>query len=339
MKQREQPYEEIYDLLAIRVLVEHACRTATTRSASSTTGGRRCRSASRTTSRSRSRTGTSRCTRRCSGPGGQLLRDPDPHARDAPHRGVSASRRTGCYKERREARRRARSSTCTWFRQVLELQLDAKTPDEFLEFLKLDLYQDEIFVFTPTGDVIQLPEGRDADRLRVRGAHGGRAALRRARRSTAASRRSSRELKQLGDGRDPHVAQREAEPRLAGARAHGPRAAQDPAVAAARGARSRRQQARAARSSSARCGAAARRSSTTTSSIERGARHAQPERRAAPDRVDRAGRRAGRAGAQGALPGPGDVDRAAAEADARSSGSSIACAARRRACASRASTA
>ncbi len=42
---------------------------------------------------------------------------------------------------------------------VLELQLDAETPGEFLEFLKLDLYQDEIFVFTPTGDVIQLPKG------------------------------------------------------------------------------------------------------------------------------------------------------------------------------------
>ncbi|MEO6876914.1 MAG: TGS domain-containing protein, partial [Gemmatimonadaceae bacterium] len=47
----------------------------------------------------------------------------------------------------------------SWFRQVLELQMDAKTPDEFLEFLKLDLYADEIFVFTPTGDVIQLPKG------------------------------------------------------------------------------------------------------------------------------------------------------------------------------------
>jgi len=43
----------------------------------------------------------------------------------------------------------------SWFRQVLQLQLDAKTPDEFLEFLKLDLYQDEIFVFTPTGDVMR----------------------------------------------------------------------------------------------------------------------------------------------------------------------------------------
>jgi GTP pyrophosphokinase len=46
-----------------------------------------------------------------------------------------------------------------WFRQVLELQLDARDPAEFLEFLKLDLYQDEIFLFTPTGDVIQLPKG------------------------------------------------------------------------------------------------------------------------------------------------------------------------------------
>ena len=46
-----------------------------------------------------------------------------------------------------------------WFRQVIEFQLDTKSPDEFLEFLKLDLYQDEIFVFTPTGDVVQLPKG------------------------------------------------------------------------------------------------------------------------------------------------------------------------------------
>ncbi len=47
----------------------------------------------------------------------------------------------------------------SWFRKILELQLDAKDPAEFLEFLKLDLYQDEIFLFTPTGDVIQLPRG------------------------------------------------------------------------------------------------------------------------------------------------------------------------------------
>jgi len=46
-----------------------------------------------------------------------------------------------------------------WFRQLIELQQDAHTPEEFLEFLKVDLYQDEIFVFTPRGDVKQLPKG------------------------------------------------------------------------------------------------------------------------------------------------------------------------------------
>ncbi|NNG15963.1 MAG: bifunctional (p)ppGpp synthetase/guanosine-3',5'-bis(diphosphate) 3'-pyrophosphohydrolase [Gemmatimonadales bacterium] len=46
-----------------------------------------------------------------------------------------------------------------WFRQLLELQQDAQGPEEFLEFLKVDLYQDEIFVFTPDGDVKRLPKG------------------------------------------------------------------------------------------------------------------------------------------------------------------------------------
>ena len=49
-----------------------------------------------------------------------------------------------------------------WFRQLLELQQDTHTPEEFLEFLKVDLYQDEIFVFTPQGDVKRLPKGATA---------------------------------------------------------------------------------------------------------------------------------------------------------------------------------
>jgi len=49
-----------------------------------------------------------------------------------------------------------------WFRQLLELQQDTASPEEFLEFLKVDLYQDEIFIFTPQGDVKQLPKGATA---------------------------------------------------------------------------------------------------------------------------------------------------------------------------------
>jgi len=47
----------------------------------------------------------------------------------------------------------------TWFRQVLEWQQDTSEPEEFMEFLKMDLFQGEIFVFTPKGDVKQLPVG------------------------------------------------------------------------------------------------------------------------------------------------------------------------------------
>jgi GTP diphosphokinase / guanosine-3',5'-bis(diphosphate) 3'-diphosphatase len=46
-----------------------------------------------------------------------------------------------------------------WFRQLLDLQQDTHSPEEFLEFLKIDLYQDEIFIFTPQGDVKRLPKG------------------------------------------------------------------------------------------------------------------------------------------------------------------------------------
>jgi GTP pyrophosphokinase len=49
-----------------------------------------------------------------------------------------------------------------WFRQLLELQQESATPEEFLEFLKVDLYHDEIFIFTPQGDVKQLPKGATA---------------------------------------------------------------------------------------------------------------------------------------------------------------------------------
>jgi guanosine-3',5'-bis(diphosphate) 3'-pyrophosphohydrolase len=47
----------------------------------------------------------------------------------------------------------------TWFRQVLEWQQDTAEPEEFMEFLHMDLFRGEIFVFTPEGEVRALPEG------------------------------------------------------------------------------------------------------------------------------------------------------------------------------------
>lgn len=47
----------------------------------------------------------------------------------------------------------------SWLRQMLEWQKDARDPDEFMETLKIDLFTDEVFVFTPKGDVKNLRAG------------------------------------------------------------------------------------------------------------------------------------------------------------------------------------
>lgn len=46
-----------------------------------------------------------------------------------------------------------------WLRQMLEWQRDLKDSKEFMESLKVDLFTDETFVFTPKGDVLDLPVG------------------------------------------------------------------------------------------------------------------------------------------------------------------------------------
>lgn len=46
-----------------------------------------------------------------------------------------------------------------WLRQLLEWQNDSQDAREFMESLKIDLFTDEVFVFTPKGDVINLPKG------------------------------------------------------------------------------------------------------------------------------------------------------------------------------------
>lgn len=47
----------------------------------------------------------------------------------------------------------------TWLRQLLEWQTDLSDPKDFMETLKIDFFTDEVFIFTPRGDVINLPDG------------------------------------------------------------------------------------------------------------------------------------------------------------------------------------
>jgi guanosine-3',5'-bis(diphosphate) 3'-pyrophosphohydrolase len=46
-----------------------------------------------------------------------------------------------------------------WLRQILELQQDMKDPREFLNTVKVELFPEEVYVFTPRGDVKELPRG------------------------------------------------------------------------------------------------------------------------------------------------------------------------------------
>lgn len=47
----------------------------------------------------------------------------------------------------------------TWLRQMLEWQQDMKDPQTFMESFRIDLFTEEVYVFTPQGDVIELPVG------------------------------------------------------------------------------------------------------------------------------------------------------------------------------------
>ncbi|MFD2759522.1 RelA/SpoT family protein [Lentibacillus juripiscarius] len=47
----------------------------------------------------------------------------------------------------------------TWFREILDWQSETHDAEEFMETLKVDLFSDMVYVFTPKGDVIELPSG------------------------------------------------------------------------------------------------------------------------------------------------------------------------------------
>ncbi len=49
-----------------------------------------------------------------------------------------------------------------WIKDLLERQISNNDPGDFLEDLKIDLFQDEVFVFSPRGDLFKLPRGSTA---------------------------------------------------------------------------------------------------------------------------------------------------------------------------------
>ena len=85
-------------------------------------------------------------------------RDPDPHRRHEPRR---RARHRGALEVQGGQGRSVDEDDkkFAWLRQLMESQKELRDPTEFLESVKIDLFGDEVYVFTPGGDVKALPKG------------------------------------------------------------------------------------------------------------------------------------------------------------------------------------
>jgi GTP pyrophosphokinase len=61
------------------------------------------------------------------------------------------------YKAQRKGK--AGGEDIAWLQRMMDWQRESIDPKDFMESLKIDLYSDEVFVFTPKGDVLSLPRG------------------------------------------------------------------------------------------------------------------------------------------------------------------------------------
>jgi len=156
MKKRQKPFEEIYDLFAIRIMVDsegecyHALGVAHTLWMPVADRFRDYIALPKSNMYQSLHTTVI-------GPRGKMveiqIRTHEMH-RTADY-GIAAH---WLYKEGRREPDES-DKQMTWLREVLEWQKDLTNPSEFLEYLKIDLFRDDIFVFTPRGELKQLPKG------------------------------------------------------------------------------------------------------------------------------------------------------------------------------------
>jgi RelA/SpoT family (p)ppGpp synthetase len=66
------------------------------------------------------------------------------------------------YKDKDESLSELQQKTHQWLQSLLEIQNQSGDPHEFLEHVKVDLFPDEVYVFTPKGRILPLPRGATA---------------------------------------------------------------------------------------------------------------------------------------------------------------------------------
>ncbi len=90
------------------------------------------------------------------GPGGERIeiqiRTKDMH--ETAERGIAAH---WAYKEGKDQNKD--KANFTWLNRLMEWNRDLKDPTEFLETVKLDLFTEDVYVFTPKGKVMEFPQG------------------------------------------------------------------------------------------------------------------------------------------------------------------------------------
>ena len=164
-----------------------------------------------------------------------------------------------------------------WMRQLLEVQQEVRDPQEFLQNLKIDLYPEEVYIFTPKGEVRSLQRGATPVDFAYMHSHRRRQPVRRRarQRQDGAAAHPPAERRHR---RNHHAVGAQAEPRLADVRRQLARAQQDQARAPGRGAR------RAASSSDGGC---SRRKRAASTSIRRRCSTARSSRSSPPSTARR----------------------------------------------------
>ena len=118
------------------------------------------------------------------GPRGERIEVQIRTQRHAPRRRARHRRALEVQGGQRAAASPTDDKTFAWLRQLMEWQKELQGSDRVPRDVKIDLFGDEVYVFTPKGDVKALPKGAMPDRLRVRDPHARSATTARARAST-----------------------------------------------------------------------------------------------------------------------------------------------------------
>ncbi len=157
MKRRSASLDQIYDLLAVRVLVDTTAECYHTLGivhSNFTPLHDRVKDYVATPKRNMYQS----LHTTVYGPTGHLvevqIRTRDMHRRA--EMGIAAHWR---YKEGSTAVADPLDEQLRWFREVLDWQRDVSDPREFMDALKIDIFQEEIYVFSPAGDLFKLPKG------------------------------------------------------------------------------------------------------------------------------------------------------------------------------------